>query len=191
MTTSQAFNTFFPNFGVRLRTARKARDYSQVQLSHLTGIGQDTISHYECGRSVPCLDRIAALSEALSVPIHYFLREDTLQHDDHPEQLTWELFIMLSPLFRDFLRQFIRHTLKLQGRRHFLAQKLNDDPQRLRRILENDLIDLQSENDPDTQVSVQSLAIFTSLAIIGLDWELQDMLSVLSPLWDRQRMEDQ
>lgn len=191
MTTSQAFSTVFPNFGVRLRAARKARDYSQVQLSNLTGIGQDTISHYECGRSVPCLDRIAALSEALSVPIHYFLPDSPSQHVDHPDQLTWELFNTLSPLFRDFLRQFIRHTLKLQGRRHFLAQKLNDDPKRLRRILENDLIDLQLESDPDTQVSVQSLAIFTSLAIIGLDWELQDVLSALAPLWNPQRMADQ
>lgn len=49
MTRSQ-FKTEFPD---RLRRCRQRLKFTQAQLAEATGLTQDWISHFECGRRMP------------------------------------------------------------------------------------------------------------------------------------------
>lgn len=53
------------DFGARLRRLRKARGISQVELSEMTGIAQETISRYEKGSRTPIWETVQTLEEAL------------------------------------------------------------------------------------------------------------------------------
>lgn len=62
-----------PSFASRLRTAREARGLTQVDLAARTGIVQNALSHYECGRREPSLDNLRRLAVALGVSAGYLL----------------------------------------------------------------------------------------------------------------------
>ena len=54
-------------FAANLRAERGRKDLSQEQLANICGISQMTISSYENEASVPTVDRIADIADALGV----------------------------------------------------------------------------------------------------------------------------
>lgn len=52
-----------------LAQVRKAKGWTQEQLSAVSGVNRVTIARYECGMSVPKLSTIERLADALGVPI--------------------------------------------------------------------------------------------------------------------------
>jgi len=57
----------------RLREVREARGWSQTDLSHQTALSPANISHFECGRRVPCPANLFLLAAALLVSPAYLL----------------------------------------------------------------------------------------------------------------------
>lgn len=55
--------------GERIRTHRRARHLSQVELGELIGRDHKTIHRYEYGTSVPDLDDLLLLADALGIPL--------------------------------------------------------------------------------------------------------------------------
>jgi transcriptional regulator with XRE-family HTH domain len=55
----------------RLRLARKARGFTQCQLTRVTGISQIVISKYETGRRIPEICALITLANALAVSVDF------------------------------------------------------------------------------------------------------------------------
>jgi transcriptional regulator with XRE-family HTH domain len=59
--------------GLKIRCARKNRNWTQQKLANETGISADWISHIECGRRLPSLSIAVRLSDALNVHMDFIL----------------------------------------------------------------------------------------------------------------------
>lgn len=59
---------FSESFGARLKSARKSRKVTQVEISRYLGIAKDTYSQYERGRLKPSLDVLTSIVEFFSIP---------------------------------------------------------------------------------------------------------------------------
>jgi Zn-dependent peptidase ImmA (M78 family)/DNA-binding XRE family transcriptional regulator len=65
-----------PSFvGARLKEAREARGISCRELSENLGIARSSVSNYENGRQTPSPTVLQAMSQALSLPTHFFTRK--------------------------------------------------------------------------------------------------------------------
>lgn len=65
------------NFGEKVKSLRKNRDMSAVELSKLSGLSQPFISDMEAGRRAnPTADTLEKLSKALRVAPSYFIDQD-------------------------------------------------------------------------------------------------------------------
>jgi transcriptional regulator with XRE-family HTH domain len=62
--------------GKRLRSARSLAGLSQRELGNALGVGFHAVNKYEKGRNRMSGARLAAASQALSVPLSYFFEED-------------------------------------------------------------------------------------------------------------------
>jgi transcriptional regulator with XRE-family HTH domain len=58
--------------GSKLKTLRKGRGLTQLQLAHSLNWSRATISNYECGRRVPHLDELTALCYFFGVSMDYW-----------------------------------------------------------------------------------------------------------------------
>lgn len=54
-------------FAKKLILFRKDRGMTQVQLAKATGLRQDWISHFECGRRIPTISNLVKICRALDV----------------------------------------------------------------------------------------------------------------------------
>ena len=63
--------------GNKLKTLRKGRDLTQVELAERMNWSRATISNYECGRRVPHLDELTALCHFFGVSMDYWGVEAT------------------------------------------------------------------------------------------------------------------
>jgi transcriptional regulator with XRE-family HTH domain len=59
--------------GERLKSARELRHMTQADLATKTGLKECAISHFECGRRLPCVRNLRALSIALNTSADYLL----------------------------------------------------------------------------------------------------------------------
>jgi hypothetical protein len=76
ITADEFFEKYFPGEskpGVCLRSARNTRDFTQKQLSELTGIPQRHISEMEHGKRTIGRERAKILAKALDVDYRVFL----------------------------------------------------------------------------------------------------------------------
>jgi len=64
---------FFKDLGGRIAQARKQRGVTQVQLSAILGIAQQTLAHYEGGRLRLPASLLPALAHALHVTVEELL----------------------------------------------------------------------------------------------------------------------
>lgn len=60
------------SIGSKLKTLRKGRGLSQLQLSERMGVSRCTISNYECNRRSPSLHELRFLSDFFGVGLDYF-----------------------------------------------------------------------------------------------------------------------
>lgn len=60
--------------GERIRTARRAASLSQLQLGERIGRDHKTIHRYEYGTSVPSLDDLLLIADALGIPLADLVR---------------------------------------------------------------------------------------------------------------------
>lgn len=58
--------------GNKLKTLRKGRGLTQVELAYRMNWSRATISNYECGRRVPHLDELTALCHFFGVSMDYW-----------------------------------------------------------------------------------------------------------------------
>lgn len=65
---------------------RKAKGYTQKQLSELLGISDKTISKWECGKSMPELGYLQQLCEILQINVNELLSGERLSGDDYPRK---------------------------------------------------------------------------------------------------------
>lgn len=61
--------------GKRIKLARVEQDLNQTQLALKIGAKQKSISHYETGVSLPSLETLVKIANALKKPAGYFLDE--------------------------------------------------------------------------------------------------------------------
>lgn len=60
------------SIGNKLKTLRKGRGLTQVELAYRMNWSRATISNYECGRRVPHLDELTALCHFFGVSMDYW-----------------------------------------------------------------------------------------------------------------------
>ena len=162
--------------GRRLRQARLVANLTQHVLSERSQVGQDMISRYEQGRSLPSLPTLCRLAHELAVPITYFFPDDRLNTLTDDQRDALHMLDTLSPLALDYVVIFVQHVAVMQHQRRFLESAPFDASSadaRLLRLLARDLDELemelaqQSENSP--HISVRTLVAFTALALLGME----------------------
>ena len=60
-------------FAERLKEARKAKRYSQAEVSRMLGVTQQAVGKWETGRSTPDPQTVARLAEILDTPTDVLL----------------------------------------------------------------------------------------------------------------------
>lgn len=60
------------SIGNKLKTLRKGRGLTQLELAYRMNWSRATISNYECGRRVPHMDELTALCYFFGVSLDYF-----------------------------------------------------------------------------------------------------------------------
>ena len=56
-----------------IKLARVIRDYTQVKVQMDTGIGQSTLSKYECGEAIPTVENLMILAEYYHTSMDYLM----------------------------------------------------------------------------------------------------------------------
>ncbi|MFT8308525.1 helix-turn-helix domain-containing protein [Acetobacter malorum] len=69
-------------FGVRVRTKREQRGFTQAELGRMIGLSENSVVQYETGRAVPKSANFQRLAEALGVSSRYLLTGDA------PDEIT-------------------------------------------------------------------------------------------------------
>jgi len=82
--------------GSRIRAARMAKKLTQEQLAELIGKSVQTVSSLERGKSLPALDTLATLAQALDTPQHLLLA--TPAANSRREQKEFEGLLILRGL---------------------------------------------------------------------------------------------
>ena len=78
------------NFGERLKKLRKKAGLTQEELSETLGISYMTVRRWESERSIPRIDEIRRIAQALNVP------ESDLLNDPPPQPDGWVLTVRMS-----------------------------------------------------------------------------------------------
>ncbi len=71
--------------GERLKSARELRHMTQSELATKTGLMEAAISHFECGRRLPCAKNLRTLSIALNASADYLLDANVPEPTRKPE----------------------------------------------------------------------------------------------------------
>lgn len=61
--------------GARIQMAREAAGLTRQQLANLIGVSRTGVAHWECRGGSPSVENLAAVAQALSMPIESFLDE--------------------------------------------------------------------------------------------------------------------
>ncbi len=70
--------------GMRIKSLRRARDYSQERLAEIMGINPKYLSSIERGEENPTLDLLIRLSQGLKVEMHEIFN---LEYEGQPPQI--------------------------------------------------------------------------------------------------------
>ena len=103
-------DTYKKDIGLRLKTARKANQYTQEEISEMLGISQKHYSEAERGISGLSIKNMIKVSEILSVSLDYLLKGETQPVSDEKNppdsQSIQRLYEAASPSLK-------KHILKL------------------------------------------------------------------------------
>ena len=86
--------------GDRLREMREAKKLSQGDIEKRTGLLRCYISRVENGHTVPSLDTLAKIAQALDLPLAQFFAEDSLGREMNTQKLTDEELRFLTQIRR-------------------------------------------------------------------------------------------
>lgn len=71
----------------QVRTFRKARDMRQAQLAEAIGRTSEAISNIERAKSLPALDTLIAIADALEVPLREFFPDPGVAENKSPNRM--------------------------------------------------------------------------------------------------------
>jgi transcriptional regulator with XRE-family HTH domain len=75
----------YKKMGEKIRKLRLIKGLSQKTLARYVGVTYQQIQNYERGKSKIPVDRLIRISEALEVPLDYFLKEFNYSHSSKEE----------------------------------------------------------------------------------------------------------
>src|SRR6201986_2083760 len=84
--------------GVTIRGYRLQKGLSQGDIEKRTGLLRCYLSRVENGHTVPSLDTLSKIAQALDVPISQFFAEDSLNRDLHAQKLSDEALRFLTQI---------------------------------------------------------------------------------------------
>jgi transcriptional regulator with XRE-family HTH domain len=99
-----------PIFAQRLKSARKKKNYSQIQVFEHTGINNKTLSGYEKGKSQPDFDSLTKLCTLYEVSTDWLLGKD-IPNKTMVEEFTEAMDALTDEEFAD------RHSLSIDGKK--------------------------------------------------------------------------
>ena len=86
--------------GDRLRELRKQKKYTQGEVAKRAGLLKPYVSRVENGHTVPSLDTLAKIAQALDLPLAQFFAEDSLGREMNTQKLTDEELRFLTQIRR-------------------------------------------------------------------------------------------
>jgi len=86
--------------GTTIRGYRLQKGLSQGDVEKRTGLLRCYLSRVENGHTVPSLDTLAKIAQALELPLAQFFAEDTLGHEINTQKLTDEELRFLTQIRR-------------------------------------------------------------------------------------------
>ena len=88
--------------GITIRGYRLQKGYSQGDIEKRTGLLRCYLSRVENGHTIPSLDTLAKIAEALDLPLSQFFAEDALNREMTAQKLTDEELRFLTQIRRLF-----------------------------------------------------------------------------------------
>ncbi len=98
-----------PNeIGQKIKAFRKQRQLSQMELAERINVSFQQVQKYENGKSQITMLRLAAITQALNIPITEFLEEETpLKISEDPGSYTpGEILLRISKEEASFIKQY-------------------------------------------------------------------------------------
>ena len=86
--------------GVTIRGYRLQKGYSQGDIEKRTGLLRCYLSRVENGHTIPSLDTLSKIAEALDLPLSQFFAEDALKREMTAQKLTDEELRFLTQIRR-------------------------------------------------------------------------------------------
>jgi len=86
--------------GTTIRAHRLQKGLSQGDIEKKTGLLRCYLSRVENGHTVPSLDTLAKIAQALDLPISQFFAEDSLNRDLHTQKLSDDELRFLTQIRR-------------------------------------------------------------------------------------------
>lgn len=74
--------------GTTIRGYRLQKGFSQGDIEKRTGLLRCYLSRVENGHTVPSLDTLSKIAQALDMPLAQFFAEDSLEHDMNAQRIT-------------------------------------------------------------------------------------------------------
>ena len=88
------------NIGEVIRSYRSDRGLSQGDIERRTGLLRCYLSRVENGHTVPSLDTLAKIAQALDIPLAQFFAEDSLGREMNTQKLTDDELRFLTQIRR-------------------------------------------------------------------------------------------
>ena len=86
--------------GITIRGYRLQKGYSQGDIEKRTGLLRCYLSRVENGHTIPSLDTLAKIAEALDLPLSQFFAEEALDREMVTQKLTEEELRFLTQIRR-------------------------------------------------------------------------------------------
>lgn len=101
--------------GKRLASARKNRNMTQEALAERTGLTNNFISNIETGRSIPSLETVSKLCDALNITPNDLLLGASTKSEQYMQDELWEDIKKCTPSQKRLLHTILKAILTEQS----------------------------------------------------------------------------
>lgn len=101
--------------GKRLASARKSRNMTQEVLAEKTGLTNNFISNIETGRSIPSLETISKLCNALDITPNDLMLGTSTKSEQYMQDELWEDIKKCTPSQKRLLHTILKAILAQQS----------------------------------------------------------------------------
>lgn len=101
--------------GKRLASARKSRNMTQEALAEATGLTNNFISNIETGRSIPSLETISKLCNALDITPNDLMLGTSTKSEQYMQDELWEDIKKCTPSQKRLLHTILKAILAQQS----------------------------------------------------------------------------